>query len=258
MIRPSRSSIEQRFQRIESTARPGRLVAAEMARQQAVVMIAAHGWAIGSVVRWNGTTWVTAADASTTATDTVGVVDIVFNANNVGITYGGKLNLRPPWSATATAHADYYLSTVTPGLLTTTIGPRKIFRHYTNGDCQMGIGSSASTSSYLLQLTTAGQQLYTGAIGTIRGISYSATPLTVLPAAAPTLGATYTAGLGGGYLYNPDGSLGAHVWVSNQPAGGFYPGMAIPLPENTTIVALSRVLLSYGGGSAYVYLPNTA
>ena len=260
MIRPSASSIEQRFQRAESVGRPGRVISAELPRQQVMATITAHGWTANTVVRWNGTTWVTASDASTSATDTVGVVDIVFNANTVRIVQTGKMRLRAPWSATATVHADYYLSTATPGLLTTTIGNRKILRHYTLGDCQMGVPSAAvNATSFLAQITTTGQQLYTGALGTIRGISYSATTLTSLPAASPTNGASYTAGLGGGYLYDAAGALGAEVWIANQPVtGGFTPGMSIPLPQGTTIVSVSRVLLSYGGGSAYVYLPKTA
>lgn len=115
-------------------------------------------------------------------------------------------------------------------------------------------------ASYVLQVTATGQQLYTGALGTIRGIFYSGTTLTTLPTAIPSSGSTYANGLGGANLVNSDGTLGAEVWLANQPVnpgtGVVTPSIAVPLPQYAVVSSLVAVSMPVsGGGFALVYLP---
>lgn len=252
---------EQRTQRLESATRllPGRAAAPTPPRLSYVVVKAAHGWTAPTVVRWNGTIWVTADSSVVSANDTLGIVDLVFNANTVRVVVSGRLTLRAPWPASATAQTDYYLSVGTPGALTTVAGGRQVFRHFTNGECVIG-GAATVTSQYLLQVTSTGQQLYTGALGTIRGIFNSATVLTTIPTAAPINGNTYTNGLGGAYLVNSNGTLGSEVWLANQPvnpgSGAVSPSIAVPLPQNAVVSGLVAISMPVtAGGFTLVYLP---
>ena len=120
--------------------------------------------------------------------------------------------------------------------------------------------NSIPPTSYNLQVSSTGQQLYTGTLGTIRGIFNSATALTVIPTAAPSTGSTYTNGLGGGYLINADGTLGAEVWLANQPlnpgTGAINPSISMPLPQYATVCCLIGISMPVsGGGFTTVYQP---
>lgn len=76
-----------------------------------------HGFAVGNVVRFNGTNYVKAlADTSGNA-EVVGIVTSVTDANNFTLTTGGQVT---SFAGGLTAGSVYFLSTTTAGLLTAT------------------------------------------------------------------------------------------------------------------------------------------
>ncbi len=142
--------------------------------------------------------------------------------------------------------ADYNREVLRPG-------PRRGMRVVLSG------GSAGGGATYLISIVS-GNTLYaaTAYWPLIRGIKYVGSIPTSVPAASPTVGATYADGLGCGYLLNPDGTNGPLVWVANCPnttSGGAVAPMALPATEEaqaTCLVTVTRPVT--GGGTATVYL----
>ncbi len=106
------------------------------------VHVVAHGWAPGTVLRWNGTAWVVAAAAAVQATEMVGVVGKVVGADDVLVVIWGELCL-----SGLADHTDYYLDPATPGALTSTAptaSPRIVLHHSTNSLCVMRSGGAGA------------------------------------------------------------------------------------------------------------------
>lgn len=125
-------------------------------------------------------------------------------------------------------------------------------------------GGSGGSSSQATQFETGGGNLiYSGALGSEYGIAYTATTITAVPTAAPSLvaGGTPT-GLSPGYLIKPDGSVDTTaVWLANAPVsdgvttlpGGI--GGAIPSANfAVSLVALNVPITGGGGATAKVYV----
>jgi hypothetical protein len=124
-----------------------------------------------------------------------------------------------------------------------------------------GRGSSSGIQSYLVRIS-GGNTLYTGLAGTVTGINNSGTVITSVPTTAPGA-ASYTNGIGGGQLINPDGTLGASVWVVNQPinpgSGVLIPGISVPLPSLVSVTCLQFGSIPVAaGGTTTIYLPVCA
>lgn len=79
----------------------------------------AHGLAVGDAIKYTGTAYAKAlADTSENA-EVVGIVSIVTDANNFTLLYGGYISTL----TSLTAGTVYFLSSVTPGLLTDVTPP---------------------------------------------------------------------------------------------------------------------------------------
>ena len=124
-----------------------------------------------------------------------------------------------------------------------------------------GASGSNGVQSYSIQISN-GNTLYTGAAGTVTGINNSGTTITSVPTTTPGAG-TYTDGIGRGQLINPNGTLGAYVWLVNQPinpgSGVLTPGLSVPLPALCPITCLRFTGIPVAaGGTTTVYLPVCA
>lgn len=121
-----------------------------------------HGYSVGSVVRLNGAVWTLALADNTTDALSIGIVSQVIDANTFVVTQAGWIyNITSP--ATVTAGTLYYLSGVTPGLLTNSPGAISIpllvadssnsgffFNSYPQSSSPSGITWSAPTVDTLM------------------------------------------------------------------------------------------------------------
>ena len=88
----------------------------EIPTVQETITQSSHGFSIGNVIRNNGTIYVTAQANDDATVNTLGVVSAVPNLNSFTVVYSGRVN----GLSGLTAGLSYYLSDVTPGLLTST------------------------------------------------------------------------------------------------------------------------------------------
>ena len=125
----------------------------------------------------------------------------------------------------------------------------------------IGGGGGSAQLSTLIRIDS-GNTLYTGALGTILGVTNVVSTLTALPTATPG-GGTYANGLGKATIVNADGTFGAAVWFANGPVnpgtGVVTPGLSVPLPANTPVTCVLKIRMPVtAGGTAFVYLPYLA
>ncbi len=106
------------------------------------VTSANHPWMVGDALRWNGSAWVPADAGVIGATDTLAVVGRIPDANTALLVLWGVFCLDG-----LTAHTDYWLDPVAPGMLTPTkpaSNPRLVLHHAENGLCILGAGAAGS------------------------------------------------------------------------------------------------------------------
>jgi hypothetical protein len=166
------------------------------------------------------------------------------------------LAANPPASA-VTNWTDYYLAT--NGTLTSTkptTNPRLVLRAYGNQVAQVvppALAATTTAPSYT-PLTIEGGNVVYAAVGSwnaVNGIKYSSSSLSSVPAASPTLGATYPDGLGYGYILNPDNTVGALCWIANCPVGGFQPGIQqLPAVDKSQCLCTGPIAIT--GGNVYL------